>query len=41
MKCIAVTYGYNQGRDMRALQPDFVVDSAAEVPQYLRLHSIE
>jgi phosphoglycolate phosphatase len=41
MKCIAVTYGYNQGRDMRALKPDFVVDSAVEVPQYLRLHSIE
>ena len=41
MKCIAVTYGYNQGLDMRALEPDFVVDSAVEVPQYLRLHSIE
>ena len=41
MESIAVTYGYTPGRDMRALQPDFVVDSAVEVPQYLRLYSIE
>jgi len=41
MKSIAVTYGYNQGRDMRALQPDLVVDSVAEVPHYLRLPSTE
>jgi phosphoglycolate phosphatase len=38
---IAVTYGYNQGLDVRALKPDVAVDSAAEVPQYLRLYSTE
>jgi len=38
MHCIAVTYGYSQGRDLRALQPDRVVDSAPEVLQHLRLH---
>lgn len=37
----AVTYGYNQGRDVRGLEPDFVVDSLAEVPQYLRLYTTE
>lgn len=36
---IAVTYGYNQGRDVGELGPDIVVDSLAQVPQYLRLHS--
>jgi phosphoglycolate phosphatase len=41
MNSIAVTYGYNQGRDLRELNPDFVVDSAAEVPQYLRLYTTE
>lgn len=35
---IAVTYGYNQGRDVRELGPDVVVDSLAQVPQYLCLH---
>lgn len=39
--CIAVTYGYNQGRDLRELQPDRVVDSLAEVPHHLRLHTTE
>lgn len=34
---VAVTYGYNQGRDVRDLNPDLVVDSLAELPQYLRL----
>jgi phosphoglycolate phosphatase len=38
---IAVTYGYNHGRDMREFGPDFVVDSLAEVPQYLRLPTTE
>ena len=37
MRAVAVTYGYHQGRDVRAYAPDVVVDSAAEVPQYLRL----
>lgn len=41
MPVIAVTYGYNQGRDVRSLNPDVVVDSAAEVPQYLALHTSE
>jgi hypothetical protein len=36
-----VTYGYNQGRDVRELNPDLVVASLAEVPQYLRLHGTE
>ena len=38
---IAVTYGYNHGRDMREFEPDFAVDSLAEVPQYLRLPTTE
>ena len=38
MHAIAVTYGYNQGRDVREFGPDVVVDSLAQVPQYLRLH---
>lgn len=41
MTVIAVTYGYNQGRDVRELNPDVVVDSAAEVPQYLRRYPTE
>lgn len=41
MHLIAVTYGYNEGRDAREFEPDFVVDSLAEVPQYLRLSTIE
>lgn len=39
MPVIAVTYGYNQGGDVRELNPDWVVDSAAELPQYLQLQS--
>lgn len=35
----AVTYGYNRGSDVRELEPDFVVDSLAEVPQYLTLYT--
>lgn len=38
---IAVTYGYNHGQDMREFEPDFVVDSLAEVPQYLSLSPTE
>jgi phosphoglycolate phosphatase len=41
LRVIAVTYGYNQGRNVRELEPDVVVDSAAEVPQYLRLSTTE
>lgn len=38
MPVIAVSYGYNHGRDVRELHPDRVVDSLAEVPQYLHLY---
>lgn len=38
---VAVAYGYNQGRDLREINPDVVVDSLAEVPQYLRLDTTE
>lgn len=38
MPVIAVSYGYNQGRNVRELNPDWVVDSLAELPQYLRLY---
>ncbi|HEY8552994.1 MAG TPA: phosphoglycolate phosphatase [Burkholderiales bacterium] len=41
LRSVAVTYGYNQGRDVRALGPDIVVDSLVELPQYLRLHPAE
>jgi phosphoglycolate phosphatase len=37
MPVIGVSYGYNQGRDVRELKPDRVVDSLTEVPQYLQL----
>jgi phosphoglycolate phosphatase len=37
MPIICVSYGYNHGRDIRELAPDRVVDSLAEVPQYLSL----
>lgn len=37
MPVIAVTYGYNQGCDVRNLDPTGVVDSLAELPQYLHL----
>lgn len=30
---LCVTYGYNQNRDIRAAQPDAVVDSLAELPR--------
>jgi|SRR5690606_14550455 phosphoglycolate phosphatase len=39
MGVIAVTWGYHRGRDVRDCAPDVVVDSAGEVPQYLRLPS--
>ena len=38
MPVICVTYGYNHGHDIRDSHPDAVVDSLAEVPQYLRLY---
>ena len=41
MPVIAVSYGYNQGRDVRSLNPDLAVDSAAELPQYLALLTSE
>lgn len=41
LRAIAVTYGYSPGRNVRELEPDIVVDSAAEVPQYLRLSTTE
>lgn len=39
MPVICVTYGYNHGHDIRDSRPDAVVDSLAEVPQYLRLYA--
>ncbi len=39
MPVICVTYGYNHGHDIRDSRPDAVVDSLAEVPQYLRLYT--
>ena len=38
MPVICVSYGYNHGHDIRDSHPDTVVDSLAEVPQYLRLY---
>ena len=38
MPVICVTYGYNYGHDIRESHPDAVVDSLAEVPQYLKLY---
>jgi len=37
MPVILVSYGYHRGSDVRTLAPDRVVDSLAEVPQYLHL----
>lgn len=37
MPVIAVTYGYNQGRNVRELGPDLAIDSFAQLPHYLRL----
>ena len=33
---ICVSYGYNHGEDIRAYQPDAVIDSFAELPNYLK-----
>ncbi len=41
MPVICVSYGYNHGRDVRELNPDRIVDSFAELPQYLRLCSLQ
>jgi phosphoglycolate phosphatase len=37
MPAVAVSYGYNHGQDARELHADRVVDSLAELPQYLSL----
>lgn len=37
MPIICVPYGYNHGHDIRASEPDAVVDSLAEVPQLVQL----
>ena len=38
MPVICVTYGYNRGEDVRSFQPDGVIDSLTELPNYLRLY---
>ncbi|RMD79811.1 MAG: phosphoglycolate phosphatase [Gammaproteobacteria bacterium] len=37
MPVVAVSYGYNHGRDIREARPDAVVDSLAELPALLGL----
>lgn len=32
MRVVCVTYGYNQGNDIRASNPDVLIDSLAEIP---------
>jgi phosphoglycolate phosphatase len=39
MPVICVTYGYNRGRDVRELEPEAVIDSLVELPQYIRLYT--
>lgn len=39
MPVICVSYGYNRGGDVRELNPEVVIDSLVELPQYLRLYS--
>ena len=36
MPVICVSYGYNHGHDIRESSPDAVIDSLAELPNYLR-----
>lgn len=36
MPVICVSYGYNHGQDVRGLNPDAVIDSLEDLPQYLR-----
>lgn len=36
MPVICVTYGYNQGIDVRELNPDAVIDSLKELPDHIR-----
>jgi phosphoglycolate phosphatase len=38
MPVICVSYGYNRGQDVRELQPEAVIDSLTELPQYIRLY---
>jgi phosphoglycolate phosphatase len=39
MPVICVPYGYNHGHDIRESHPDQVVESLAELPQYLRRYA--
>ncbi|MFQ5938224.1 MAG: phosphoglycolate phosphatase [Acidiferrobacterales bacterium] len=39
MPVICVTYGYNRGTDVRQLGPAAVIDSLAELPNYIRLQT--
>jgi phosphoglycolate phosphatase len=32
---VCMSYGYNHGEDIRSFDPDAVLDSFAELPQYL------
>ena len=32
---VCMSYGYNHGEDIRSFNPDAVLDSFAELPQYL------
>lgn len=38
MPVICVTYGYNQGADVRELAPAAVINELSELPNYIRLH---
>jgi phosphoglycolate phosphatase len=40
MPVICVSYGYNHGCDVREMNPDAVVDSLEELPQYLHLQTV-
>ncbi|MEJ2095406.1 MAG: HAD hydrolase-like protein, partial [Gammaproteobacteria bacterium] len=35
-KSLAVTYGYNHGRDIREAKPDMVIDSLSQLPVLMR-----
>jgi len=38
MPVICVSYGYSQGVDVASLNPEAVIDSLVELPQYIRLY---
>ncbi|MFT6692263.1 MAG: phosphoglycolate phosphatase [Colwellia sp.] len=40
IQSIGLTYGYNYGEDIRAYQPDWCLDTFAELLDLLRLHEI-